>query len=328
VKHALLRACARVSPARYRPPAGVLLPYGHIVTDAAPPHVRHLFPVPTIAKFEADLDALVREYRPLRMTDLDALPRRRDEPVSPLTFVLSFDDGLREVHDVVAPILRRRGIGAIFFVNTATLDNKQLMWRHKVSLLIDRYRQDRSRVPPPLAGRPGASWEATLKALPYGNAEILDDVARSLGVDFDEYLRTAKPYLTTDQVLGLARDGFEIGSHSDTHPYFDELSVADQEKEIATSVASLRALGLPCRYFAFPFHDQGVASSIFRHLRDLDIRVSFGTSEGRVDSVASSFQRFAIDAQQADTGIPAILKQLAVKSLMRRLSRTELIRRS
>ena len=37
---------------------------------------------------------------------------------------LTFDDGFRELHDVVAPILLRKGIPATFFVNSAFIDNK------------------------------------------------------------------------------------------------------------------------------------------------------------------------------------------------------------
>jgi peptidoglycan/xylan/chitin deacetylase (PgdA/CDA1 family) len=329
VKQTVLRVCSALMPDLYRPPASVLFPYAHIITDDPPAHVKHLFSVPNIARFKSDLDFLCRQFRPLQIAELEQLPRLRDNNASPRAFILSFDDGMREIYDIIAPILHDKNIPAIFFVNSATIDNKRLMWRHKVSLLIDRSKQQSGRIPPQLELRSGESLHAKLKTLRFADESILDDVARFFEVDFDEYLRRCEPYLTTSQVSELSRAGFEFGSHSDSHPYFYELAVEDQEKQIAASVDFIQKLGLPCRYFAFPFHDSGVPTCVFRYMTDLGLILSFGTSEARVDSVAFSFQRFAIDARgTANSSIRDILKELSVKSLMRRVSRTEVIRRN
>jgi peptidoglycan/xylan/chitin deacetylase (PgdA/CDA1 family) len=235
---------------------------------------------------------------------------------------------MREVYDVIAPILREKGVPAIFFLNASTIDNRQLMWRHKISLLVERSQQQPGRVPPGLNVRPGESLCARLKALRFADEHIVDDVAKFFELDFDEYLSSARPYLTTGQVLELARDGFEFGAHSASHPYFNELAVEDQRDQISRSVKFIRALGLPCRYFAFPFHDHGVPASVFRYMEDLDLVLSFGTSEGRVDSVGFSFQRFALDAENASFTLERLLNQLSAKSLARRLCGTEVIRRN
>jgi len=234
---------------------------------------------------------------------------------------------MREVYDIIAPILREKGIPALFFLNAATIDNRQLMWRHKVSLLIERSQQQPGRIPPALKVRPDESLCAKLKALRFADRHILDDVARFFELDFDEYLSSARPYLTTSQVLELARNGFEFGAHSANHPYFSELPVEDQKDQISRSVQFIRALGLPCRYFAFPFHDNGVPASVFKYMTDLDLALSFGTSEARVDSIGFSFQRFALDANNSSSSLQDVLKQLSAKSLALRLSGTETISR-
>ncbi|RXM60445.1 polysaccharide deacetylase family protein, partial [Chryseobacterium sp. CH1] len=51
--------------------------------------------------------------------------------------LLTFDDGFREFYDVVAPILERKGIYACNFVNPAFIDNEEMMFRCKSSLLAD-----------------------------------------------------------------------------------------------------------------------------------------------------------------------------------------------
>lgn len=315
-------------PDLYHPPAGVLFPYAHIVSDAAPLHVRHLYPIPTVAKFKSDLDTLCRRYRPLQLSELERITRLRGRKESARYFVLSFDDGMREIYDVIAPILLDRGLPAILFLNSTTIDNAQLMWRHKISLLIERSQQMPKRVPPQLNVRHSETVPDALKGLRFRDGHILDEVARFYELNFDEYLQNARPYLTTGQILELARSGFEFGAHSETHPNFNEMGVEDQKKQISGSVESIRALGLPCRYFAFPFHDHGVPASLFSYMTSLDLVCSFGTSEARVDSIPFSFQRFALDEESSYLSVDARLRELAAKSLVRRVCGTEVIRRN
>jgi peptidoglycan/xylan/chitin deacetylase (PgdA/CDA1 family) len=326
-KQTALNLCRSWMPNLYHPPAGVLFPYAHIVSDIAPLHVRHLYEVPKIGKFKSDIDFLCRKYRALQLSELEKIGRLRNKR-SAHSFILSFDDGMREVYDVIAPILREKGVPAIFFLNAATIDNKQLMWRHKVSWLVERSRQQPGRIPPGLNIRPGESLDARLKALRSADEHILDEVAKFFELDFNEYLRSAKPYLTIGQVLELARAGFEIGAHSMSHPYFNDLSVEDQRNQISGSVGFIRALGLPCRCFAFPFHDNGIPISTFRYMVNLDLVLSFGTSEARVDSVGFSFQRFALDAGHSSSSLQNILKHLSNESIRHRLNGTEVIWRN
>src|SRR5262249_2744570 len=146
---------------------------------------------------------------------------------------------------------------------------------------------------------------------------VLDDMARLLEVDFAEYVRNFRPYLTSAQILELARTGFEFGAHSESHPYFNEITLEDQKEQIFKSVNFIRALGLSCRCFAFPFHDKGIATSVFRYMKDLDLLLSFGTSEARLDPIAFSFQRFALDAENSKSNLESLLRQLSVKSFLR-----------
>jgi peptidoglycan/xylan/chitin deacetylase (PgdA/CDA1 family) len=326
LKRTALRVCGNLIPNQYRPPGGVLFPYGHAVADTSPLHVKHLFPVPGPAKFQSDLDFLCRKLSPLEVSALEQVPAQYAAKASPRSFILSFDDGLREVHEVIAPMLSRQGIPAIFFINSAVIDNKRLMWRNKISLLIERSRKLPGRIPPQVSLRANESLQDRLRGLRFADEDLIDDIARFFEVDFNDYLRTARPYLTTDQVLALSRAGFAVGAHSDRHAYFQEMTVEEQKNEISTCVGFIRKLGLPCRYFAFPFHDEGIPIPVFNHMKELGVALSFGTSGACVDSVGFSFQRFSIEA--LDFSVPQVLKQLSAKSVLRQLSRTEVIQRS
>jgi len=315
-------------PDLYSPPAAVLFPYGHIVCDVAPPHVRNLYEVPTVAKFKSDIDDLCRTSRPLQLAELEDLPRTRQGKTSGRRFLFSFDDGMREVYEVIAPILREKGLPAVLFLNSATIDNKRLMWRHKISLVMEKAKEKPSRIPPQLSGRPEKSLQAKLNALRYADQSLIDELATFFEIDFEDYLLRNRPYLTTEEVQDLARWGFEIGAHSASHPYFCELGSAVQEKEVSDCVNFVRSLGLPCRCFAFPFHDNGVTVSLFQYMSGQNLDLSFGTSEARVDSIAFSFQRFALDGGNANISLRNKLHQLSAKSLLRMVTGTQTILRN
>lgn len=327
VKSAFLRVAGRFAPYCYQPPAGVLFPYYHIVSDVVPPHVRNLFDIPRVDKFEEDIDSLCAAYKPLELADLEKFSHS-NEPTAPHSFLLSFDDGMKEVYEVVAPILRAKGIPAILFVNSSTVDNKQLMWRHKISLLIEQIKGNKGRIPIQLNAYPGITLQEKLKSLRYADEKVIDELAAEFGVDFEDYLKCRRPYLTAEEVRELERYGFAIGAHSVSHPQFDELRSRDQEQQIKACAEFIRSIGVSCRYFAFPFHDKGVTSSTFHYMKSVGLELSFGTSEARLDSVEYSFQRFALDAGNSQVPLQNVLDQLSVKALLRQITGTIKIARN
>ena len=92
-----------------------LLPLAyHVVSDRHLPHVAHLHPYKDIAAFKADVEFLASNFTPLDPADLPALANGSRVLKQP-AFVLTVDDGLREIQDVIAPILLAKGIPAIFW---------------------------------------------------------------------------------------------------------------------------------------------------------------------------------------------------------------------
>src|SRR5215467_14326014 len=114
----------------------VLLPYHHLVSDEKVKHVYHLYPYKGSTEFIADLDYLLTNFRPINPYEL-IKAIRNNESLPSGGFLLSFDDGLREVYDIVADILYKKGVPALFFLNPSFLNNKELFYRNKLSLVID-----------------------------------------------------------------------------------------------------------------------------------------------------------------------------------------------
>lgn len=107
----------------------VICPYYHVVSDEILPHVRPLYPYRTVAQFRADLDWLLAHYTPIRWSEIETC-RAAQKPA----FCLTFDDGLKEFYTVVAPILEEKGVPCVCFLNSAFIDNKDLMFRYKEAL--------------------------------------------------------------------------------------------------------------------------------------------------------------------------------------------------
>lgn len=66
------------------------------------------------------------------------------------------------------------------------------------------------------------------------------------------------------QLSGLAAGGWEIGSHTRSHPHLTGVDDAALEDELAGSRAEVeRRLGLPCRTLAYPYgdHDRRVVAA-------------------------------------------------------------------
>jgi peptidoglycan/xylan/chitin deacetylase (PgdA/CDA1 family) len=162
--------------------------------------------------------------------------------------LLSFDDGLREFYEVIAPVLHRKGIPAICFLNSGFLDNQDLFYRYKASLLIEH----------------GGFEAADLLSVRYAERARLDDMAVSAGFSFEDFLQKQQPYLTTPQVESLLQQGFHFGAHSVDHPEYRFLTLEEQLRQTTRSVETIsNKFGLGYRLFSFPFTDYGVSRKFF-----------------------------------------------------------------
>ncbi len=281
----------------------LIVPYYHMVSDRDVIHVKHLYPHKRLKAFTDDLEFLLRNYSPVSLLDLlDCLKQGR--PLPGKSFLLTFDDGFREMHEIVAPLLKTRGIPAAFFINSAFTDNKELCYQHKASVLAERLRTPRSpgtenEVRRMLAARGVAGDDVVpgILSIPYQRRDILDEVARVMSVDFDDYLQQCRPYLTSGQVRDLIREGFAIGAHSIDHPLYAFLPYEEQVRQTRESMRFVRdTYGLDYGAFAFPHGDRGVPMKFFAELSGAGtIDISFGTSGLLEDAWPRNIQRISFE---------------------------------
>jgi peptidoglycan/xylan/chitin deacetylase (PgdA/CDA1 family) len=283
----------------------LIFPFYHTVCDALPVHLKFLYNPKNVKEFKDDLEFLLRNFSPVS-PDILKEPEKIVHINKP-SFILSFDDGLSEVADIIAPILLEKGIPAIFFLNNDFIDNTQLFFRFRASILAQELMS--RELSPNLLHLLDSRRKTSRKVagsivqliLEKNNADdgLMDDLAASMGIDFDDYLRKTRPYLNTQQVHVLKYKGFHLGAHSRNHPDFSTLSPEDQYAEIKSSTQDIRhKFSLDYSYFAFPFSDEGVSNATLRKIYSSEERIldaGFGTSGLKKRMNLPHFQRISLE---------------------------------
>lgn len=266
-------------------PCRLLLPVYHIVSDDKVPHVANLYSYKKIKQFEKDLDFFLKHFNPISFQDLKQ-SLNHNTPLKQRSILLSLDDGYREVFDIVAPILKKKSIPSIFFINTAFVDNENMFYRNKASLLIDVINNNAESIPADEIK--SVLWEneilnndlkSAILSIPYHQKKLMDDIGLILNVDFKSYLKEKEPYLTSFQINKLIEDGFDIGSHSIDHPLYNYLPLGEQIRQTKESLDFLvEKFKLPYRIFAFPHNDKGAKELIKKIHLNGNVETSFGTA--------------------------------------------------
>jgi peptidoglycan/xylan/chitin deacetylase (PgdA/CDA1 family) len=259
------------------------------------------------------------------------------KPLLKPSMILSFDDGLREVYDIIAPILVEKGIPATFFINPEFIDNKGLFFKYKANLVIDRLEKHNypssilevagSRLDP--SYRDKNLLRKALLNLKKEDEELISVMAELVEVDFETFVKIRKPYMSLEQVRKLSQQGFQIGSHSMDHPLFSLLSFDEQIGQVDESIRWIRDnLEQDHRFFAFPFTDEGVGKTFFDRIFREDqpmVDMTFGTAGMKRDPYPFHFQRIPMDV--SGTGARIYLKGEYIYYLLKAMVGRNTIRR-
>ncbi len=281
------------------------------------PHIKHLFYVKSVREFIDDLEYIGKNYSIVGLTDFYQAAKERFINIKKPIAHLTFDDGLSECYNVIAPILKSKGIQATFFINSGFIDNKDLFFRFKVSLLIDDLLSK---------GKLTRELEVQLKDYLYSDNEVIDRLAQDNGVDYNEFLKSNKPYLTSDQIQSLIEDGFTIGAHSHDHPEFRFVSEDFALNQVVKSVDEVSSrFNQNIKAFSFPFTDFALKKEFFNRLYKSEIiDISFGTAGIKKDEIAMNFQRVPMEFKYK---AKSIIGYYNLKSKMRQLLGKDLILR-
>jgi len=228
----------------------------------------------TVAEFAGQLDYLCGSYT---MVSGDAViaAAKGDTAALPADAAwLTFDDGLKDHHDTVLPLLRDRGLTAAFFPSARPVLEGVVLDVHKIHFvlagvadtgaLVDRLKAEID------AHRGEYGLEATetywqrwatpgrydpadvmfvkrmlQKGLPAAvRSRIVDRLFRHF-VTTDEAAFSAELYLSSGDIGELRAAGMAIGGHGDDHAWLNELDDAGQATQIERTRDFLAGFGVP-----------------------------------------------------------------------------------
>lgn len=245
----------------------LIFPFYHSVAFEPLLHIESLYKTRTPKEFKSDLDYLSKHFNSIEPKKAFQIYKEKLQPQKP-SFLLSFDDGLSGFYNNEAPILIEKGIPAVIFLNTAFIDNKDLFYRYKASLLISHLKDNPEtiRLIKVFFADNGIVKNDVFEALlsiKYTNMDLLDKAAKICDYSFKEFLEAKKPYLTTEQINELSKKGFLFGAHSIDHPKYSEISIDEQINQTQISIVTVKnTFNQPLSLFAFPFTDDGISSKL------------------------------------------------------------------
>ncbi len=275
----------------------IIFPFYHNVSDEDVMHIKHLYPSKNSNSFINDLDFLLKYYKPLSIDDF--LEKKYDPTQN--YFVLSFDDGLRKMFDVVRPILNKKGIPAVFFLNSAFVDNIDLFYRYKVSIIIDHLQDENIRniVNKTLQSDSSDIKKITeqLLSLTYADQNIINKIGRETQIDFERYLKEVAPYMTAAEIKQMIAEGYKFGGHGHDHPLYQNITTEEQFDQTKKSIFFVED-NFPGqkKYFAFPFTAEGVDNKTIGRIKtELKIDLLFGTGGLRDPYTSAVIERIPME---------------------------------
>jgi len=274
----------------------VIFPFYHTVAEQPLAHVSKLYTLRTEGEFVRDLDEMLKLYEAISLSDyLEGKKLIHAKPY----MVLSFDDGLAECHDFIAPLLKKKGVPAAFFLNNHFIDNRGLFYRYKASLLIDQVTSDTSRLKQVAAylDIPEQRLVESILLIKQDQVKLLDVLLKEIAFDVAGYLKETPVYMNTKQVIDLVQWGFEIGGHSPDHADFSKLGPQEIMNQVRSSVKDLQArFQVSTRYFSFPFTSAGIPMDVIHRLLDEGLaEVLLGTAGLKLTGIKGFIQRIPME---------------------------------
>lgn len=294
----------------------LLVPYYHVVSDEILSHVCNLYNYKNIKQFVSDIDFMGNKYDPISLSDLIDIVKK-GKIIKRRSFLLTFDDGYKEMYYIVAPILLRKGIPAVFFLNTDFIDNKALCHENKASIIIYYLKQN-----PSLLNRlksfknifSGMNRDKifnTILQIKYKERNFLDKIADFLDIDFEEFLKNHRPYLTHLQIKSMIESGFYFGAHSKDHPNYSELELDEQVSQTLESLKSIKEkFNLSYAAFAFPYGKKVDNGQFWKRIAG-EVDITFSTADYRKEIIKWNIYR--VNFERSMLPAATILKRLKVK---------------
>jgi len=269
--------------------AGVSVMY-HYVRPGGSDVPRGIRPFMT-SEFEAQLDWLAERWDIVGADEFAAwLTGDTVRPRPPC--LLTFDDGVRDQHDVILPILRRRGLSGVFFVLNWPLRDDRMPLTHLMHWMLGHDDEDtwalfvdyaerelggrshlgddasvRTVYPLDSLLRARIKYAANIALAPRAVEQIVAETLSAEGLTADTLTR--EWFASADDVRALHDAGMTIGMHGVSHRSLQQLGPDGIRAEIADSHGYLTELlgGAPT-WWACPFGGTAAGPELLAAMND------------------------------------------------------------
>ena len=233
----------------------------------------------------------------------------------PDLLLVTFDDAYASVSEFAAPLCSKFGVPAVFFVNGACLDNRQLALDNLVCYVANECGLGTINAAAHVArGTKDIELRSLtevfarfLPAISLSAREVFRDTLLQLArIDEGKLAEEARLYLSSRQLRDLATFNFEIGNHTYSHANCRALSAGDFAGEIDRNKTVLEAAsGRKVRSFSVPYGSSAdLTSDLVAHLRRSGYEAAF-LSESRANPPCRD--RFCLDRVSINTGSDGVL---------------------
>jgi len=262
----------------------------HDISDTESSFTKGLGVTVTRSQFEAALRFITRHYTPVSLQNVIAGSAGKELPPRPV--LLTFDDAYVSVREFAAPLCAELGVPAVFFVNGACLENRNLMLENLVCYVTNVCGLDTVN-----AAIRSVNGECQVRSLVQVFSQFLPETSlpgreafrhaliELARISEGELAAEAGLYLSGQQLRDLANFNFEIGNHTYTHANCRTLSVGDFAGEIDRNKTALEAIsGSKIRSFSVPYGSSlDLTPDLAGHLQRSGYQAVF-LAEGRANS--------------------------------------------
>jgi peptidoglycan/xylan/chitin deacetylase (PgdA/CDA1 family) len=218
-----------------------------------------------IEEFEGVLSAIKRHFTIVSMDEAAEMLSGR-APVRTACAVLTFDDSLKCMAQVAAPLLASMNLTATFFISTETIETQEPYWWLRLDYALSHAQTKHSEInlstgqhlfldsENPASTR---SLKRALRSLPKPEREQVTSEVESLAGASLSHGNKEYPFaapLTWDGVRELLHLGMSLGSHTVSHANLLAVSEPELGQELKASKYLIEEKsGSRCRYFCYPY---------------------------------------------------------------------------
>lgn len=256
--------------------------------------------------FEAQIRFMLKHFVPIRAA------QALDPPSARLHFAVTLDDGYEDNFRVAAPILRRLGIPATFYVVSDFVGTDRLFWWEQLAAMMRATPVPRLDVQATLPELEGGgrlpavfmlhtdtlreqAYEHLCKVIRADAHEALPRHLARLSAALEVKPREeGRDYglMNWAQLRELVSQGHEIGGHTATHCNVVGLDEDMLQREILSSLASIEGrLDTPVLSFAYPYgHFDRARNAAGKALANAGCSVAFTSEKGVVHGQCNAFE--------------------------------------